>query len=78
MVPQTPQLESSVVRSRHVPLQQVPLAHCTGTWQVVELLVEIFAVQLPLTQTGWLPVQAVFAELSQEPDPSHTGAIFEV
>jgi len=75
--PQEPQLELSLFQSRQVPLQQCPLEHCPSTWHVVALLVAIFDVQLPLTQT-WLPVQAVVAELSQEPVPSHAGAIFDV
>jgi len=74
--PQKPQLELSLLKSRQVPLQQCPLAHCPSTWHVVEPLVAIFEAQLPPTQT-WPPVQAVVADVSQEPVPSHAGAIFE-
>ena len=52
MVPQAPQLELSLLKSRQMPLQQCPLWHCPLTWHVVELLVAIFPAQLLLTQTG--------------------------
>jgi hypothetical protein len=58
-------LALSLLKSRQIPLQQCPLVHCTSAWQVVEALVAIFAAQLLLTQTGWLPVQVVVAEESQ-------------
>lgn len=51
-MPQPPQLELSLLKSRQVPLQQCPLWHCPLTWHVVELLAAIFPAQLLLTQTG--------------------------
>ncbi len=78
MMPQPPQLELSLLKSRQVPvpLQQCPLWHCPLTWHVVALLLAIFVLQLPPMQAWPDEVQFVVVDV-QEPCELHAPAILD-
>ena len=76
MMPQPPQLELSLLKSRQVPPQQCPLWHCPLTWHVVALLVAIFVLQLPPTQAWPCDVQLVVVD-AQEPCELHAPATLD-